>query len=64
MVTAMCTTTISTLTLTTLLQDPLVQMMMRSDNVSDKDHSELLYRVKKALNARSPGRELDLLPAC
>jgi hypothetical protein len=59
----MCTTTISTLTLTTLLRDPLVQMVMRSDNVSDEDHSELLYRVKHALNARLSGPELTLQAA-
>ena len=49
----MCTTTISTLTLTTLLQDPLIQMVMRSDNVSEQDHSDLLNRVKDSLTARS-----------
>jgi len=49
----MCTTTISTLTLASLLQDPLVQMMMRSDNVSQEDHSELLYRVQNSLIERS-----------
>ena len=54
---------ISTLTLTTLLQDPLVQMVMRSDNVSDEDHSELLYRVKHVLIARSSGPELALQAA-
>ena len=53
MVTAMCTTTIRTLTLASLLQDPLVQMVMRSDNVSQEDHSELLHRVKDSLIARS-----------
>jgi hypothetical protein len=53
MVTAMCTTTISTLTLAGLLQDPLVQMVMRSDKVSEEDHSELLHRVKDSLVARS-----------
>jgi hypothetical protein len=53
MVTAMCTTVISTLTLTALLRDPLVQMVMRSDNVSDEDHSELLHRVKDSLIARA-----------
>jgi hypothetical protein len=53
MVTMMCTTTISTLTLTALLQDPLIQMMMRSDNVSDDDHSALLHRVKDRLMARA-----------
>ena len=59
----MCTTTISTLTLATLLQDPLVQMVMRSDNVSDEDHSELLYRVKHALNTRSSRPEVGLQAA-
>jgi hypothetical protein len=52
MVTAMCTTTISTLTLAALLQDPLIQMVMRSDNVSNSDHSELLHRVQESLIAR------------
>ncbi len=50
----MCTTTISTLTLATLLRDPLIQMVMRSDNVSQEDHSELLHRVKNSLVARAP----------
>ena len=49
----MCTTTISTLTLATLLQDPLVQLVMRSDNVSEEDHSELLHRVQNTLIARA-----------
>ena len=49
----MCTTTISTLTMASLLQDPLIQMVMRSDNVSQEDHSELLHRVKDSLIARS-----------
>jgi hypothetical protein len=49
----MCTTTISTLTLAGLLRDPLIQMVMRSDNVSEEDHSELLYRVKHSLIARA-----------
>jgi hypothetical protein len=52
MVTAMCTTTISTLTLAGLLQDPLIQMVMRSDKVSESDHSELLHRVKVSLTLR------------
>jgi hypothetical protein len=52
-VTMMCTTTISTLTLAGLLQDPLIQMVMRSDNVSESDHSELLNRVKDSLVARA-----------
>lgn len=49
----MCTTTISTLTLAGLLQDPLIQMVMRSDNVSESDHSALLHRVKDSLVARA-----------
>jgi hypothetical protein len=53
MVTAMCTTTISTLTLAGLLQDPLIQMVMRSDKVSESDYSELLHRVKDSLIARA-----------
>jgi hypothetical protein len=53
MVTGMCTTTISTLTLASLLQDPLILMVMRSDNVSVEDQSELLHRVKDSLIARS-----------
>ncbi len=52
MVTGMCTTTISTLTLASLLQDPLILMVMRSDNVSVEDQSELLHRVKDTLVAR------------
>jgi hypothetical protein len=53
MVTAMCTTTISTLTLASLLQDPLVLMVMQSDNVSQEDHSALLHRAKDWLVARA-----------
>ena len=49
----MCTTTISTLTLAALLEDPLVLMVMRSDNVSRSDHSELMYRVQESLLARA-----------
>lgn len=53
MVTMMCTTTISTLTLDTMLDDPLIKLVMRSDNVSDEDHSDLLLRVKESLVARA-----------
>ena len=53
----MCTTTIRTLTLTAMLQDPLIKMVMRSDNVSEKDYSELLFRVKDKLAARADGLE-------
>ena len=49
----MCTLTMSTLTLATMLQDPLIRLVMRSDNVSEEDHSELLYRVKQSLMARA-----------
>jgi hypothetical protein len=49
----MCTTTISTLTMANLLQDPLIQLVMRSDNVSDEDHSALLRRVQSVLAARN-----------
>jgi hypothetical protein len=63
MVTVMCTTTISTLTLAGLLQDPLIQMVMRSDNVSESDHSELLNRVKDSLIARASVVEAGLQEA-
>jgi hypothetical protein len=53
MVTVMCTTTISTLTLANLLHDPLIQLVRLSDNVSEADHSELLHRVKDSLIARA-----------
>jgi hypothetical protein len=49
----MCVTTISTLTLNTMLQDPLIKLVMRSDNVSEQDHSALLHRVRQSLLARS-----------
>jgi hypothetical protein len=48
----MCTTTIRTLNLATMLQDPLIQLVMRSDNVSEQDHSALLHRVQRSLVAR------------
>jgi hypothetical protein len=64
MVTVMCTTTISTLTLAGLLQDPLIQMVMRSDNVSESDHSELLHRVKESLIARATMQEPALHATC
>jgi hypothetical protein len=48
----MCAMADGTLTLATLLHDPLVQLMMRSDNVSEKDHSELLFRVRDTLRER------------
>jgi hypothetical protein len=48
----MCTTTDSTLTLAALLRDPLVQLVMRSDNVSESDHTALLFRVRETLVMR------------
>lgn len=56
----MCTTTISTLTLASLLRDPLIQLVMRSDKVSEEDHSELLHRVQHALIARQATRPAAL----
>ena len=63
MVTVMCTTTISTLTMASLLQDPLILMVMRSDNVSQEDHSALLHRVQESLVARSFTQESVLQAA-
>lgn len=63
MVSVMCTTTTGTLTLAGLLQDPLVRMVMRSDNVSEADHSELLHRVQQSLIARSGLTETKLQTA-
>jgi hypothetical protein len=50
----MCTTTICTLTLAALLEDPLVHLVMQSDNVSKADHSALMRRVQESLTARAP----------
>lgn len=50
----MCTTTDSTLTLAQLLRDPLVRLVMQSDNVSEEDHSALMIRVQECLLARAP----------
>ena len=52
MVRPMCTATISTLTLTAMLQDPLIKLVNRSDNVSEHDYSALLHRVQESLIAR------------
>jgi len=60
MVNAMCMTTISTLTLTGMLRDPLIKLVMRSDGVSDEDFSALLYRVKDTMIAQ--GRMDGCLP--
>jgi hypothetical protein len=49
----MCTPTDRTLTLAQLLQDPLVRLVMQSDNVSEQDHSALMLRVQECLMARA-----------
>jgi hypothetical protein len=64
METAMCTTTSGTLTLASMLSDPLIQAMMRSDRVSEAEHAELLFRVKDHLAGRGwpttePAREWE-----
>jgi hypothetical protein len=42
----MCKLTVETLTLSELVRDPLIQMVMKSDKVSEEDLSKLLYRIK------------------
>jgi hypothetical protein len=42
----MCGVMIENFTMTTLLRDPLVQMAMRSDGVSEEYLAELLFRIK------------------
>lgn len=58
----MCTTTWGTLTLATMLSDPLIQAVMRSDGVSERDYAALLFRVKDRLHERQwpspPAREM------
>ncbi len=58
----MCTTTIGTLTLAAMLNDPLIQAVRRSDRVSEADYAALLFRVKDCLAERGwpaePEREL------
>ena len=49
----MCMTTIRTLNMNAMLQDPLIKLVMRSDNVSEQDYSALLHRVQKSLIARN-----------
>ena len=57
----MCTTTFGTLTLATMLNDPLIHAVMRSDRVSEADYAALLFRVKDRLERDwrpEPKREL------
>ena len=49
-------TTIDTLTFTALLRDPLIQMVRRSDGVSEEDFADLLHRVRDTLIERNPER--------
>ena len=53
----MCTTTISTLTLAAMLDDPLILAMMRSDGVSRREHTDLLFRVRDTLEQRPQIRQ-------
>ena len=46
----MCAVTIETFTLTSLLRDPLIQMVMQSDGVLEKDLAALMFRMKAALS--------------
>ena len=50
----MCMTDAGTLTLTGLLQDPLIRMVMRSDGVTEQYFSDLMLRVQDTLLARQP----------
>jgi hypothetical protein len=59
----MCENKTCTLTLETLLRDPLVHLVMLSDNVSTSDHSELLLRVQESLIARNSVAETRMLAA-
>ncbi len=59
----MCAMTTCTLTLDSLLEDPLVHLVMRSDNVSQSDHSELLFRVQESLMARASMADVASQPA-
>jgi hypothetical protein len=58
----MCATTFGTLTLAAMLDDPLIQAVMRSDRVSEADYTALLFRVKETLAEREwpsePARQL------
>ncbi len=45
-------------TMAGLLGDPLIQLMMRSDGVTERAHAELLSRVRDTLVARN-GTQAD-----
>jgi len=59
----MCTTTFGTLTLASMLTDPLIQAVMRSDRVSERDYAALLFRVKDTLAERAWSTEPSLTTA-
>jgi hypothetical protein len=63
METPMCTTTHGTLTLAGMLNDPLIQAVMRADRVSEGEYAALLFRVKDTLadrEVRGVGRGREL----
>lgn len=59
----MCTANSGTLTLASMLTDPLIQAVMRSDGVSRHEFSALMYRVKDSLTERDCVRERELVDA-
>lgn len=48
----MCMTTFGTLTLASLLSDPLTRAVMKSDGVSEHEFATLLRRVQNTLAGR------------
>ena len=58
----MCASTAEPLTLAAMLTDPMIQAMMRSDRVLERDYAALLARVKASLDQRrrvpAPARRL------
>lgn len=48
----MCGLAYGTLTLDSLLSDPMILDMMRSDGVSERDHAALILRVADTLAER------------
>jgi hypothetical protein len=61
----MCGLAYSTLTLDSMLSDPLILEMMRSDGVSEREHAALMQRVKDTLTVRetAPVQRKALLDA-
>ena len=50
----MCMMSMSTLTFAAMLDDPLIQAVMRSDKVAEHDYAAMLHRVKDRLETRAP----------